>query len=83
MAAERLITPPKLKNGTMRIVPLGGLGEVGRNMAVFELDGKILIVDCGVLFPEEEQPGVDSSSRTSATSRTVWTTSSAGAHPRA
>lgn len=59
MAAERLITPPKLKNGTMRIVPLGGLGEVGRNMAVFELDGKILIVDCGVLFPEEEQPGVD------------------------
>lgn len=59
MAAERLSTPPKLKNGTMRIVPLGGLGEVGRNMAVFELDGKILIVDCGVLFPEEEQPGVD------------------------
>ena len=59
VAAERLITPPKLKNGTMRIVPLGGLGEVGRNMAVFELDGKILIVDCGVLFPEEEQPGVD------------------------
>ncbi|GAA3050914.1 ribonuclease J [Actinocorallia glomerata] len=59
MAAQRLITPPKLKKGTMRIVPLGGLGEVGRNMAVFELDGKILIVDCGVLFPEEEQPGVD------------------------
>ncbi|WP_153143673.1 ribonuclease J [Nesterenkonia halophila] len=53
------MTPPKLKNGTMRIVALGGLGEVGRNMAVFELDGKILIVDCGVLFPEEEQPGVD------------------------
>ncbi|MDZ5076068.1 MULTISPECIES: ribonuclease J [Nesterenkonia] len=43
----------------MRIVPLGGLGEVGRNMAVFEIDGKLLIVDCGVLFPEEEQPGVD------------------------
>ncbi|WP_051130776.1 ribonuclease J [Nesterenkonia alba] len=43
----------------MRIVPLGGLGEVGRNMTVFELNGKILIVDCGVLFPEEEQPGVD------------------------
>ncbi|WP_103063685.1 ribonuclease J [Actinomyces qiguomingii] len=43
----------------MRIVPLGGLGEVGRNMTVFELDGKLLIVDCGVLFPEEDQPGVD------------------------
>ncbi|WAL41612.1 ribonuclease J [Brevibacterium sp. BRM-1] len=43
----------------MRIVALGGLGEVGRNMTVFEYRGKILIVDCGVLFPEEEQPGVD------------------------
>ena len=51
--------PPKLENGTLRIVPLGGLGEVGRNMAVFEIDGKLLIVDCGVLFPEEHQPGVD------------------------
>ncbi|MDR8017980.1 ribonuclease J [Nesterenkonia aerolata] len=53
------MTPPKLKDGTLRVVPLGGLGEVGRNMAVFEIGGKILIVDCGVLFPEEEQPGVD------------------------
>jgi len=51
--------PPRLKPGTLRIVPLGGLGEVGRNMAVFEIDGKLLIVDCGVLFPEEFQPGVD------------------------
>jgi ribonuclease J len=51
--------PPQLKPGTLRIVPLGGLGEVGRNMAVFEIDGKLLIVDCGVLFPEEFQPGVD------------------------
>jgi len=51
--------PPKLRPGTLRIVALGGLGEVGRNMTVYELDGKLLIVDCGVLFPEEEQPGVD------------------------
>ncbi|WP_126383807.1 ribonuclease J [Actinomyces howellii] len=43
----------------MRIVPLGGLGEVGRNMTVYEVDGKLLIIDCGVLFPEEDQPGVD------------------------
>lgn len=43
----------------MRIVPLGGLGEVGRNMAVMEYRGKLLILDCGVLFPEETQPGVD------------------------
>ncbi|GAA1957389.1 ribonuclease J [Microbacterium aquimaris] len=51
--------PPALEPGTLRIIPLGGLGEVGRNMTVFELDGKLLIVDCGVLFPEEHQPGVD------------------------
>lgn len=51
--------PPKLHRGTCRIVPLGGLGDVGRNMTVFELNGKLLIVDAGVLFPEEVQPGVD------------------------
>ena len=50
---------PALAPGALRIIPLGGLGEIGRNMAVFELDGKLLIVDCGVLFPEEHQPGVD------------------------
>ncbi|KAD3515401.1 RNase J family beta-CASP ribonuclease [Arthrobacter yangruifuii] len=54
-----LLTPPALDPGTLRIVALGGLGEIGRNMAVFEIDGKLLIVDCGVLFPEETQPGVD------------------------
>lgn len=54
-----LKTPGPLTEGAMRITPLGGLGEVGRNMTVFELDGKLLIVDCGVLFPEEDQPGVD------------------------
>ncbi|MEG9248960.1 ribonuclease J [Arthrobacter sp. Soc17.1.1.1] len=43
----------------MRIVALGGIGEIGRNMTVFEFDGKLLIVDCGVLFPEEHQPGVN------------------------
>jgi ribonuclease J len=50
---------PKLAKGTLRIVPLGGIGEIGRNMTVFELNGKLLIVDCGVLFPEEHHPGVD------------------------
>jgi ribonuclease J len=52
-------TPPPLADGALRIVPLGGLGEVGRNMAVLEIDGKLLIIDCGVLFPEDNQPGVD------------------------
>ncbi|MGO2745026.1 ribonuclease J [Microbacterium sp.] len=51
--------PEPLAEGTLRVIPLGGLGEIGRNMTIFEYDGKILIVDCGVLFPEEHQPGVD------------------------
>ena len=56
---ETLPAPPDLKSGVLRIIPLGGIGEIGRNMTVFEINGKILIVDCGVLFPEEHQPGVD------------------------
>jgi ribonuclease J len=51
--------PPPLAAGGLRVVALGGLGEVGRNMTVFEYDGRLLIVDCGVLFPEDFQPGVD------------------------
>ncbi|GAA4849067.1 ribonuclease J [Luteimicrobium xylanilyticum] len=54
-----LAPPPPLQKGALRIVALGGLGEVGRNMAVLEYDGKLLIIDCGVLFPEDNQPGVD------------------------
>ncbi|KQO05348.1 ribonuclease [Agreia sp. Leaf244] len=51
--------PRALAPDTLRIIPVGGLGEIGRNMTVFEINGKLLIVDCGVLFPEEHQPGVD------------------------
>jgi ribonuclease J len=51
--------PPPLADGGLRIVPLGGLGEIGRNMTVFEYAGRLLIVDCGVLFPETDQPGID------------------------
>jgi len=54
-----LAAPPPLADGGLRIVPLGGLGEIGRNMTVFEIAGRLLIVDCGVLFPEVDQPGVD------------------------
>jgi ribonuclease J len=54
-----LQSPPRLPKKGLRIVGLGGLGEIGRNMTVFEHEGKLLIVDCGVLFPEEHQPGVD------------------------
>ena len=52
-------TPPPLAAGGLRLVALGGLGEIGRNMTVFEHAGRLLVVDCGVLFPEEDQPGVD------------------------
>ncbi|MEY3606540.1 MAG: hypothetical protein RL289_720 [Actinomycetota bacterium] len=54
-----LPTPPPLTDDTIRVVALGGLGDIGRNMTVLEYRGKLLIVDCGVLFPEETQPGVD------------------------
>lgn len=56
---NNVFDPPALEAGSLRVIPIGGLGEVGRNMTSYEIDGKILIVDCGVLFPEEHQPGVD------------------------
>ncbi|MBI4900694.1 MAG: ribonuclease J [Actinobacteria bacterium] len=52
-------TPPTLAHDTLRVVPLGGLGDVGRNMTCFEINGRLLLVDCGVLFPEDDHPGVD------------------------
>ena len=51
--------PPELPEGGLRVVALGGIGEIGRNMTVFEYDGRLLVVDCGVLFPAEDAPGVD------------------------
>ena len=52
-------TPSRLADGGLRIVALGGISEIGRNMTVYENRGKLLIVDCGVLFPEDNQPGID------------------------
>ncbi len=54
-----LRTPPTLAKDTLRVIPLGGLGDVGRNMTCFEINGRLLLVDCGVLFPEDDHPGVD------------------------
>ncbi|MGW0519318.1 ribonuclease J [Crossiella sp. NPDC003009] len=51
--------PGPLPDGGLRVVALGGIGEVGRNMTVFEHAGRMLVVDCGVLFPEDDAPGVD------------------------
>ncbi|HEY6496185.1 MAG TPA: ribonuclease J [Trebonia sp.] len=56
---RNLDLPPPLPENGLRLVGLGGLGEIGRNMTVFEHRGRLLIVDCGVLFPEPDQPGVD------------------------
>ncbi|GAB2635717.1 ribonuclease J [Nocardia goodfellowii] len=58
-AQDRLGLPPKAPKNGLRVFALGGIGEIGRNMTVFEFGGKLLIVDCGVLFPEDQQPGVD------------------------
>ncbi len=49
----------KNKGETLRIVPLGGLGEIGKNMTVFEYGGDILIVDTGIMFPENDMLGID------------------------
>jgi ribonuclease J len=59
MSERTEVAPPPLPAGALRIVPLGGLGAIGRNMTVLEYGGKLLVVDCGVLFPDVEQPGVD------------------------
>jgi ribonuclease J len=58
-AHPELSAPAPLPEGGLRVTALGGLGEVGRNMTVFEYAGRLLLVDCGVLFPEENHPGVD------------------------
>src|SRR5438105_11424887 len=45
--------------GSVRIIPLGGLGEVGKNMTVFEADGEVIVIDAGLAFPRDEHLGVD------------------------
>jgi len=54
-----LKTPPRLAPDTLRVIPLGGLGDVGRNSTSFEINGQMLLIDCGVLFPSDDHPGVD------------------------
>ena len=55
MAKKGGKTPVK----TMKMIPLGGMGEIGKNMTVYEYDNEIVIVDCGMAFPNEDMPGVD------------------------
>ncbi|HSN44116.1 MAG TPA: ribonuclease J [Propionibacteriaceae bacterium] len=56
---SQLKSPPPLARDTLRVIPLGGLGDIGRNMASFEINGELLLIDCGVLFPDDNHPGVD------------------------
>ncbi len=56
---DGLRPPGPLATGALRVTALGGIGEIGRNMTVFEHLGRLLIIDCGVLFPSHDEPGVD------------------------
>ena len=48
------------KNQKLKIIPLGGLNEIGKNMTVFEYGNDIFVLDCGMAFPDESMPGIDS-----------------------
>ena len=48
-----------MSKDAVRIIPLGGLGEIGKNMTIVEYGGKIVVVDCGLAFPRDEMPGID------------------------
>ncbi|MCX6347293.1 MAG: MBL fold metallo-hydrolase, partial [Actinobacteria bacterium] len=47
------------KKSSIRLIPLGGLNEIGKNMMVLDKDDEMIIIDCGVMFPDDEFPGVD------------------------
>ena len=50
---------PSTSSEILRVIPLGGIGEIGKNMTVFEFADEIVVVDCGLMFPEEEMYGID------------------------
>ena len=51
--------PPTNDDQPLRIIPLGGVGEIGKNMYVFEYRDEIVVIDCGLMFPDEEMFGID------------------------
>jgi len=56
---KKEVKMPKLDKSTLRIIPIGGCEEVGRNMTIFEYENDAIIVDIGIQFPEENMPGID------------------------
>jgi ribonuclease J len=57
--ADTLVVPPPPQESYLRIIPLGGCGEIGRNMTVIETNDDLVVVDCGLMFPDDEMFGVD------------------------
>lgn len=53
--SQRVTKPAK----SVKIIPLGGLGEIGKNITLYEYDDEMILVDCGMSFPDEETPGID------------------------
>jgi len=56
---KRTYTKKTQPKKPIRIIPLGGLGEIGKNITLYEYDGDMFLVDCGMSFPDEETPGID------------------------
>jgi hypothetical protein len=65
----------------LRVIPLGGLDEIGKNMTVLEFGDDLVVVDAGLMFPDVELPGVDPSCPTTRTSSSARTSSAASSSP--
>ena len=54
-----MVAKSTVNSNKLRVIPLGGLGEIGKNITAFETDKDIIIVDCGITFPDDDMPGID------------------------